>query len=68
MRKLKWQHRARNMPKKRLPAIPDRTVREKVTQGRSEIRWDSVVEKVWKGIKGNQGDILSIERFAGHKT
>ena len=56
------------MPKKRLPAIPDRTVREKVTQGRSEIRWDSVVEKVWKGIKGNQGDILSIERFAGHKT
>ena len=36
------------------------------TKGRAGIRWDSVVEKVWKGIGGNQEEIfLSIEKFAG---
>ena len=33
------------MPKKRLPAIANRA---------SWIKWDSVVEKVWKYIGGNQ--------------
>ena len=33
MRKLKWQYNVRNMPKKRLPAIVDRAVCEKVTKG-----------------------------------
>ena len=56
------------MPKKRLPAIADRAVSDKVTKGRAGIRWDSVVEKVWKDIGGNQGEILSIEKFAGYKT
>ena len=56
------------MPKKRLPAIADRTVWEKVTKRRAGIRWDRVVEKVWKDVGGNQAEILSIEKFAGHKT
>ena len=45
------------MPKKRLSAIGDIAVWEKVTKGRAGIRWDSVVEKVWKDIGGNQEDI-----------
>ena len=48
VRKLKWQHKVRNMPKKRLPAIADRAVWERVTKGRAGTRWDSVVEKVWR--------------------
>ena len=57
----------RNMSKKRLPAIADRAVWEKVTKGRAGIRWDSVVEKVWKDIRGNQEEILqlSIDKFEG---
>ena len=47
--------------------IPDRAVWEKVTKGRAGIRWNSVVEKVWKDIGGNQEEILSIENFAGCK-
>ena len=34
---------------------------------RQGIRWDSVVQEVWKGIGGNQ-EILSIEKFGGEKT
>ena len=46
------------MPKKRLPAIVNISVWEKVTKGRAGLRWDSVVEKVWKDIGGNQkGDV-----------
>ena len=56
------------MPKKRLSAIGDIAVWEKVTKGRAGIRWDSVVEKVWKDIGENQEEILSIEKFAGCKT
>ena len=52
VRKLKWQYKVRNMPKKRLSVIADRAVWEKVTKGRAGIRWDSVVEKVWKEIGG----------------
>ena len=51
VRKLKWQHKARNMPKKGMPAIADGAVWEKITKGRAGIRWDSVVEKVWKGYR-----------------
>ena len=60
---MKWQYKVRNMPKKRLPAIADRAVWEKITKGRAGIRWDSVVEKVWKDVGGNQEEILSIEKF-----
>ena len=68
VRKLNWQNNVRNMAKKRLPAIADKAVWKKVTKGRAGIRWDSVVEKVWKVIPGNQEEILSIEKFAGYKT
>ena len=68
-RKLKWQDKVRNMHKKRLPAITDMGVWEKVTKGRAGIRWDSLVDKVWKDIGGNQEEILqlSIDKFAGYK-
>ena len=56
------------MPTKRLLAIADRAVWEKVAKGRAGIRWDSVVEKVWKDIGGNQEEILSIEKFGGYKA
>ena len=51
-----------------MPAIADRAVWEKVTKGRAGIRWDSVVEKVWKDVRASEEDILSIEKFAGYKT
>ena len=56
------------MPKKRLPAIADRAVCEKVTKGRAGIRWGSVVEKVWKDIGGNQEETLSVDNFWACKT
>ena len=37
-------------------------------QGQAGIRWDSLVEKVWKDIGGNQEEILSMKKFAGYKT
>ena len=54
--------------KKRSPAIADRAVWEKVTKGRAGIRWDSVVEKVWKDVGGNQEEMVTIEKFGGYKT
>ena len=50
MRKLKWQYKEKGTPEKRLPAIADRAVWEKITKGRAEIRWDNVVEKIWKDL------------------
>ena len=46
MRKLKRQYKARNVPKKRLPAIVDTAVWKKVSKARAGIRWDNVVEEV----------------------
>ena len=43
-----------------MPAEAKRAVWEKVSGGRTGIRRDSVVEKVWKDIGGNQEDIISI--------
>ena len=51
-----------------LPAIADRTVWEKRTKGQAGIRWDNVVEKIWKDLGGNQDEVLSIEKFGGYKT
>ena len=51
-----------------MAAIADRAVWEKVITGRAGKRWDSVVEKVWKDIIGNQEEIMSIEKFGGYKT
>ena len=67
VRKLKWQCKVRNIPGKRLPAIADRAVWEKVTPGRAGIRWDDVVERIWKDL-GDQEEVLSTEKFGGYKT
>ena len=56
------------MPKMRLPAMVDRTVWEKITKGRAGRRWDNVVEKIWKDLRGDQEEVLSIEKFGGYKT
>ena len=63
--KLKWQYQVRDMPEKRLPAIADRAVWDRTTK--AGIRWDNVVEKIWKGLGGDQEDISSIEKFGGYK-
>ena len=55
------------MPEKRLPAIADRAVWEKTTKRRAEIRWDDVVEKIWKG-SGGREEVLSIEKLGGYET
>ena len=60
--KLKGQYKVNNMPKKRLPSIVDRAVWEKITEGRARVSWDSVVEKVWKVIGGNQEEMMSAEK------
>ena len=51
-----------------MPAIAYRVVWETVTEGRAEIRWDRVGEKVWKDVGGNQEEILSIDNFGGCKS
>ena len=59
VRRLKQQYAVRNVPKKRLPAIADRSVRgRKKTKGQAGIGRGSVVEKVWKDIGGNQEEIF----------
>ena len=45
-RKLKWQYKVINVPKKRLPARVERAVWEKLTKGRAGIRWENVGEKI----------------------
>ena len=39
-----------------------------VTNGGAATRWDIVVNNAWKEIRGNQEQILSMEKFGGHKT
>ena len=43
---LKWQYKVRSMPEKRLPAIVERALWDRITKGRAGIRWDNVVEKI----------------------
>ena len=51
-----------------MPAIVDRAVWEKITKGRAGTRWDdSVVEKVWKGVGGNQEEAMSVGKFGRYK-
>ena len=56
VRKLKRQylHKVRSMPEMRSPAVADGAVWEKVTKWRAGIRWDIIVEKVWKDIGGTK--------------
>ena len=60
---MRWQYKVRNMLKKRLPAILDRAVLEKVTKGQAGIRWDNVVEREWKDIGEKQEEVISAEKF-----
>ena len=55
------------MPDKRLPATVDRAVREKTTERRTGIRWDNAVEKIWKDLRGDQEEVLSIEKLGGYR-
>ena len=68
VRKLKWQYRVKSMADKRSLAVVDGVVWEKITKRRSGIRWDSVVEKIWKDLGRDQQKVLSIDKFGGHKT
>ena len=65
VRKLKWRYKVKDMPEKRLPAIVDDAVWEKITRGRAGIRWDNAVEKIWKDVGGDQEEELSTETFGG---
>ena len=56
------------MPEKRLPAIADRAVWEKITKGRAGTRWGKVVERIWKELGGDQEEVLYIEKLGGYKT
>ena len=51
-----------------MPAIVDRFVWKKMMKGKAGIRWDKVVENVWKDIGGNKKDILSIEDVGKYKA
>ena len=50
-----------------MPAIADRAVWERMRKERARIRWDNVVEKIWKDLGGVQEE-ASIEKFGGYKT
>ena len=38
------------------------------SKGRAGVRWISVVEKEWKDIGGNRGELMSAEKFGRYKT
>ena len=64
-RKLKWLYKGikvRNIPRKRLPVLADRAVREKAIKGRAGIRWDSVAEKTWNDMEGDAEGVMFIEK------
>ena len=68
VRNLKWQYKVRNVPEKRLPAMVDRAVWEKITNGRAETRCYNVVEKIWKDLGGDPRRGVSTEKFGGYKS
>ena len=67
MGELKWPYKVKNMPQQRLSAIVDNAVWQKVTKRQAGIRWDNVVEQIWKDIGGDQEEVLSTEKFDGYK-
>ena len=54
--------------KKKLPVIANSAVLEKVTKGRAGIRWDNVVDKIWKETNTHREEKLSTYKFGGYKT
>ena len=51
-----------------MAAIVDRYVWKKRTKGKAGIRWDKVLENVWKEIRGNKKEIMSLEDVGEYKT
>ncbi|CAB1096278.1 unnamed protein product [Ectocarpus sp. CCAP 1310/34] len=66
MQKLNWQYKVSSMSDDRLPAMVDKAAWGKATPGKKGIRWDKVVERVWKEI-GNEEETLDTEGFGGSK-
>ena len=67
-RKLKWQYKVRNMPKKRLPATFDTAGRGKVTKGRAGLMWDSVVGMYGRTQEETNIYMMSAESSGRYKT
>ncbi|CAB1113164.1 unnamed protein product [Ectocarpus sp. CCAP 1310/34] len=59
-------YKASRMSDDRLPAMVDKAARGKATPGKKGIRWDKVVERVWKEI-GDEEETLDTEGFGGFK-
>lgn len=51
----------------RFPAMVNGPVRKKIMKGRAGVRWDSVVEKVWKDMGGDRGETTPIGACGGYK-
>ena len=51
------------MAKKRLQSIAGRAIWEKISRGRAGIRWDNVVEKIWKGLGGGDQEDILLSRY-----
>ncbi|CAB1099916.1 unnamed protein product [Ectocarpus sp. CCAP 1310/34] len=66
MQKLNWQYKVSRMSDDRLPAMVDKAAWGKATPGKKGIRWDKVVERVWKEI-GDEEETLDTEGFGGFK-
>ena len=60
MQKLNWQYKVSRMSDDRLPAMVDKAAWGKATPGKKGIRWDKVVERVWKEI-GDEEETLDTE-------
>ena len=48
-----------------MPAIVGSAEWENVTKGQTGIRWDSVVEEMWRDIVGNRNEMKPIGEFRG---
>ena len=62
VRNLKGQY-SKECARKEAASLADRAIWEKITVGRTGIRWDNVVEKIRKELGRDQEGIPSIEKF-----
>ncbi|CAB1099601.1 unnamed protein product [Ectocarpus sp. CCAP 1310/34] len=63
MQKLNWQYKVSRMSDDRLPAMVDKAAWGKATPGKKGIRWDKVVERVWKEIGDEEGKGCDMDKF-----
>lgn len=68
VRKLLGQYSVKNVHRRRLTGTVDEDVCKKMTKEQGGIRWGSVIERVWKGTGGTEGEIISIGARGEHKT